>query len=111
MEDHEYLKNLIRPGDFMTPIDLLNALFSILLHKDNKNFCLFDSKDNKYNFNFLSFGLTLYPRIFIKIMNPIILHLRSKNIKVSTYLNDNFTRAQSEGTLKKLCLYCNKSSQ
>ena len=69
------------------------------------------SKCKKYYFNFLSFGLILSLRIFTKIMNPIILHLRSKNIKVSTYLNDNFTRAQSEGTLKKLCLYCNKSSQ
>ena len=86
----------------MAPIDLSNALFSIPLNKDSKNFCLFDSKGNKYNFNVLSFGLALSLRIFTKIMNLIISHLRSKNIKVPTYLNDNFTFAQSEGTLKKL---------
>ena len=59
IEDHEYLKNLLRPVEFMAPIDSSNALFSISLHKDSKNFCLFDYKGNKYDFNFLSFGLTL----------------------------------------------------
>ena len=49
MEDHEYFRNLIRPGDFMAPVDLSNALFSMPLHIDSTNFCQFDSKGNKYN--------------------------------------------------------------
>ena len=40
MEDHKYLKNLICTGEFMVPIDLSNALFSIPLHKESKTFLL-----------------------------------------------------------------------
>ena len=45
--------------------------------------------------NVLSFGLTS-PRIFTKIMKPVISHLRSKNIKISAYLDDIFVGTQSE---------------
>ena len=58
MEDHEYLKNLIRPGYFMASIDLSNAFFSMPLHEDSKHFCSFELKWNKYNFNVLPFDLT-----------------------------------------------------
>ena len=37
MKDHEYLKNLKSPGNFMARIDLSNAFFSIPLHKDSTN--------------------------------------------------------------------------
>ena len=84
----------------MASIDLSNAFFSIPLHRDGKKFCSFEFKGNKYNFNVLPFGLTSSPRIFTKIMKPIISHLRSKNIKVSAYLDDIFLRAQSENILK-----------
>ena len=42
IEDHEYLKNLICPGDFTATIDLSNVFFSIPLHKDGKKFCSFE---------------------------------------------------------------------
>ena len=44
MEDHEYLKNLIRLDDFMAPIDLSNTPFSIPLHKDSKIYAHLNSK-------------------------------------------------------------------
>ena len=69
MEDHENLKNLIRSGDFMVSIDLSNAFISIPLHEDNKKYCSFEFKGNKYNFDVLLFSLISSPRIFTKIMS------------------------------------------
>ena len=100
MEDHEYLKVLIRADDFMASFVLSNALFSIPLHKDSKKFCSFEFKCNKYNFNVLPFGLASFHRIFTKIMRPVLSHLSSKNIKVSPYLDDVFICAQFEDILK-----------
>ena len=99
MEDHEYLINFIRPDNFMPFIDLSNASFSFPLHKDIKKYCSSKSKDN-YNLNVLSIGLTSSPRIFTKIIKPVISHLRFKNIKVSSYSDDIFICAQSEDILK-----------
>ena len=84
----------------MASIDLSNAFFSIPLHKDSKKFCSFEFKGNKYNFNILPFGPTSSPRIFTKIIEPIISHLRSKNIKVFAYLDDIFLCVQSQDILK-----------
>ena len=48
MEVNGYLKNLLRLDDFMASIDLSDASFSIPLHKDIKEFCSPESKENKY---------------------------------------------------------------
>ena len=54
MEDHEYLKNILRPDDFMASIDLSNIWFSIPLHKDSKKFYSSEFKCNKYNYIILA---------------------------------------------------------
>ena len=70
MEDHEYFKNLIRPGVFMASIDLSNRLsstfdlsstfFSIPLNKDSKKVCSFEFKGILINM-ILTFSLLVLP--------------------------------------------------
>jgi len=90
IESLPILKSLIHKNDFMVSIDLSDAFFSIPLHPDCKKFITFQLRDKRFSFNVLPFGLTSSPRIFSKLLRPAIIWLRSRGIKVSSYLDDIF---------------------
>lgn len=90
METHEHITNLIELSDFMASIDLSDAFFSIPVHKDYKKYLCFQFNNIIYQFNVLPFGLTSSPRIFSKVLKPVIKHLRKLCIKISFYLDDIF---------------------
>ena len=88
MEDKEVLKTLISPNDFLVSLDLKNAFHLVPLHPESKYLTTFELDNQRYHFNVLPFGLTSSPRIFTKILNPVIAFLRNKDIKISAYLDD-----------------------
>ena len=100
MEDKETLKSLIEPFDFMASIDLQNAFHSISLHPDSKKFVAIEFEGSLFEFNVIPFGLTSAPSIFTKLLRPVISHLRSSGIKISSYLDDIFICGKSLSKVK-----------
>lgn len=90
LEDKETIKCLIEPNDYMVSIDLCNAFHSIRLHNSSKHLVTFEFENIRYNFNVIPFGLSSAPRIFTKILRPVIAHLRNRGLKISSYLDDIF---------------------
>ena len=90
MENKETIQNLLAKNDYMVSIDLRDAFFTIPLHEESKKYAVFQFKDQRFQYNVLPFGLTSSPRIFTKIMKPIMAHCRSLGIKISHYLDDLF---------------------
>ena len=90
MEDKETIKTLIEPFDFMASIDLSSAFHTINLHMDSKKFVVFEFNNKRFQFNVIPFGLTSAPRIFTKLLKPVLSHLRALGIKISAYLDDIF---------------------
>ena len=90
MEGLDSIKYYISLNCFMASIDLTDAFMSIPLHESSKKFVVFELNGVRYNFNVLPFGLTSAPRIFSKVLRPVIIYLRSLGIKITAYLDDFF---------------------
>ena len=95
MEDKEVIKELIKNNDYLVSIDLKNAFHLISLHNDSKRLTAFELDGIRYCFQVLPFGLTSSPRIFSKILKPVISYLRTLGIRITHYLDDILICASS----------------
>ena len=103
MEDKNVIKSLIRPGDFLVSIDLENAFFSVPLHPSSKRFVNFELDGRRYAFRVLPFGMTSSPRVFSKILKPVMNYLRHSGMRITSYLDDILIFSDSyESCLEKL---------
>ena len=99
METIEHILDTIEQSDFMASIDLADAFFSVPIHESCKKFLCFEFNNQRYCFNVLPFGMSSSPRIFSKVLRPVIIYLRSQGIKILSYLDDIFLCASSRETL------------
>jgi hypothetical protein len=88
MENWWSLRSLLKQGDYMIRLDLKDAFLSIPIHKDSIRFLCFDWKGTRYSWQRLPFGLTSSPRIFTKVLKPVVAFLRRQGIKLSIYMDD-----------------------
>ena len=61
MEGIHLLKDLLRKGDWMMKVDLKDAYFMVLIHREDRDFLKFICRDKCYKFNCLPFGLACAP--------------------------------------------------
>lgn len=99
MESLDVVKSLLRPNDYMVSIDLADAFLSIPLHESSKKYTTFEFENVRYWFNSIPFGLTSSPRIFSKVLRPVIIWLRSRGLRITSYLDDIFICDQSPSLL------------
>jgi len=90
MEGIEVIKSLLEKEDYMASIDLSDAFFSVSIHKDYRRFITFEFEGKRYSYNVLPFGLSASPRIFSKMLRPVIVWLRSQGVKLTAYMDDIF---------------------
>ena len=99
MENLDLVKSLIRRNDYMVSIDLNHAFYHVPLAPSQKQFFAFDFLGKRYCFKCLPFGLTSSPRIFTKVLRPLIKLIRSKGIRVVAYLDDLLLMARTKEEL------------
>ena len=95
MEGIHMLRDLLRKGDFMVKIDLKDAYFTVPVWKNHQKFLRFVWKETMYEFACLPFGLASAPRVFTKLMKPVVGLLRQLGIRLIVYLDDMLIMAQS----------------
>lgn len=88
LEDIRTACKLMSPHCYMAKIDLRDAYFSLPLHPDSKKFLRFKFQDKLYEFNCIPFGLCTAPFLFTKLMKPVCTYLRTRNIILTSYLDD-----------------------
>ena len=113
MDTLETAIRLVRPGCYMTSIDLKDAYYSIPIALEHQKYLKFIWRDQLYAFTSLPMGLTSSPRIFTKILKPIFSYLRSQfghtclgYIDDSFYLEDSYFECE-EATLHAVQLFGN----
>ena len=111
MDALETAIKLMRPGCYMTSIDLKDAYYSIPIASEHQKFLKFVWKDQLYAFNSLPMGLSSSPRIFTKILKPFFSALRSQfghtclgYIDDLFYLEDSYLECE-EATLHAVQLF------
>src|SRR5205823_14204249 len=96
MEGLDLVRSIIRRGDFMVTIDLNQAFYHVPLAESQRQFFTFDFLNKRYYFTCLPFGLMTSPRIFTKILKPIIKMARAQGIRLVAYLDDLLLMASSK---------------
>ena len=101
MEGLYLLKHLIQMGDWMIKVDLKDAYFSVPVSKQHQPLLRFLHKSVRYQFSCLPFGLGPAPRLFTKLLKPVVALLRRLGLRLIIYLDDiiGFNQTQ-EGILR-----------
>ena len=101
MEGFQVVRNLIQEGDWLCKVDLKDAYFCIPIHPDHRKFLRFIHEDQMLQYRSLPFGLASGPRLFTKIMKPVIALLRRIGVRLVIYLDDILLLNQSQDGLQK----------
>ena len=94
MEGIHMLRDLLRKGGFMVKIDLKDAYFTVPVWKNHQKFLKFVWKETMYEFACLPLGLASAPRVFTKLIKPVVGLLRQLGIRLVVYLDDMLIMAQ-----------------
>lgn len=88
MERLDDALDLLDKGDWMTKVDLSQAYYSVPIHKDHQPYLAFTWKGLCLMFARMCFGLSPAPRIFTKILKPILKWMRRLGAKIVGYIDD-----------------------
>ena len=80
----------------MAKVDLKDAYFTVLIHKEDKAFLKFSFKGKTYQFKCLPFGLACAPWVFTKILKPLAAQLRQLGMRLIVYIDDILIPAESK---------------
>ena len=105
MEGLHTARSLLRKGDYMMKLDLRDAYYAVLIHPESRKYLRFQFKGTTYEFRCLPFGLSLAPRVFTRILRPIVAKLRSERIRTVIYLDDLLLIHHQKDTLSGIFLY------
>jgi Reverse transcriptase (RNA-dependent DNA polymerase) len=101
MEGLDLVKFVIRRGDWMVKIDLKDAYFTVPVASEHQKFLRFVWRGNFFQYVCLPFGLCSAPRVFTKILKPVIAWLRAQGIRLVIYLDDFLLMAETIPLLLK----------
>ena len=95
MEGIHMLKDILKPGDWMTKVDLKDAYFMVPIAPRHRPLLRFQWQGNTYQFNCLPFGLSSAPWVFTKTTRPVVATLRSIGMRMIIYIDDILIMAPS----------------
>ena len=95
MEGLDSVKYLLKPNDWLVKIDLQDAYFLVPVAAQHRKYLRFFWKGVLYEYVCLPFGLCSAPRVFTKILKPIIRRLRAMGIRFIIYLYDMLIMGES----------------
>ena len=100
MEGMDSVRHLIRQGDWMVKLDLKDAYLSVPICLEHQPFLCFRWRGICYQFTCLAFGLSPAPRLFTKLLKPVVGALRRAGIRLVIYLDDIiFMNESREGVI------------
>ncbi len=89
----------IRPRDWLATIDLKDAGFNVLFIPRHRPFMGFVYEGQAYQYKVLSFGPSLLPGVFTKVVEAALVPLRVQGFHILNYLDDWLIQAQSQDQL------------
>ena len=88
MENLTCIKHLLNVNEYIVKLDLKDAYLTVGVHPESQKFLRFVWLGQTYQFLALPFGLNTAPRIFTKLLKPVVAYLRTRNIRLLIYLDD-----------------------
>ena len=88
MEGMHTLRETLKPGDWLTKVDLKDAYFNIPIAPEHQKFLRFSQENKDYQFTCLPFGLSSAPWVFTKTLRPLVGTLRERGVRLIQYIDD-----------------------
>ena len=88
MEGTGMLRDLLQASDWMCSIDLKDVYLSVSIYQEHRRYLRFTWMGNTYEFTCLPFGLISAPRIFTKLLKPVMALLWGQGLRTIIYLDD-----------------------
>ena len=88
MESLRTVQEQLQVGDFLVKIDIKDAYLHIPIAEAHQPFLRFNFRSQTYQCLVMMFGLTSAPRIFSRVMQPVVKLLRLEGIRLVIYLDD-----------------------
>ena len=88
METPVKIRHALQVGESTLQLDLKDAYFHVPMKKAYRKYMRFTANGVVYQYKALPFGLSIAPRIFTKILQPVLTLLRTALIRVHAYLDD-----------------------
>ena len=79
---------MVRKNCYMASIDLTDAYYSVPVTTVDQKYVMFQFEGIRYKYVCLPNGLSPAPRIFTKVMKPVLSSLRKKGHQIMNYLDD-----------------------
>jgi len=98
MESLGMIKNLLKNNNWMASID---AYLSIAVREHHQKHLRFPWQEKVYKFQCLPFGLSSAPRVFTKLLKPVLANLHHQGMRLIMYLDDMLVMAQSKMELER----------
>jgi len=90
MEDLKVVADILCPEDFMCKIDLKDVYFAVPIHPEHQKLHCFQFKNVTYRFKCLPLGLTSAPRVFTKVLKPLVAFVRRLGLRICIYIDNIF---------------------
>ena len=78
----------LHKGDWLASLDLKDAYFHVPIRNQHRPYLRFAFQDRIFQFNVLPFGISTAPRVFTKVLAPLVGFLHHKGIRLFPYLDD-----------------------
>lgn len=88
MEGLHTVRQLLKPLDFMTVIDLKAAYPTMGIHPRYRDYFIYQFRGQFYRYRGAVFGVSSLPRAFTKLLRAPIAFLRSVGLRVIVFLDD-----------------------
>lgn len=99
MESLASLRTFLLPGDWLCKVDLSKAYWHVGIAPECRKWLRFADPGGKvWQMTAMSFGLARAPRVFTKLLRPVIAALRASSVRVLAYLDDFLVAAQDKAT-------------
>ena len=85
---HQSAVQLIQKDYWMAVLNLKDAYYSVPINPQHRKYLRLEFKDTLYEFTCLPNGVASAPRVFTKVMKPVIAILRSKGYLLVIYIDD-----------------------
>lgn len=78
----------LQGGELLASIDIKDAYLHVPIFLDHQKLLRFAVNQRHFQFVALPFGLATAPRVFTKVLAPLLAYLRSQGISIVAYLDD-----------------------
>ncbi len=102
IEDYKEALIFLEEAKYGFCFDLKSAYQHVEIHPDFVKFLgfswVFNGRREWFQFNVLCFGISTGPRVFTKLLKPLVARWRAEGIKLIVYLDDGLGLANSKAT-------------